>query len=59
MDTTGDTEKKKEKYVAGNGSEFDILRKDEIFWQKTVKNLAIEEISETKLQDETSENVSK
>lgn len=53
-----ESEKKKDKQLVKNGSEFDILRKDEAFWQRAVKNLAAkEQISESK--DEISENVSK
>lgn len=59
MELKCDSEKKKEKLAAKNGADSDILRTDEAFWHKNVKNLAqiSEQISESK--DENSENVSK
>lgn len=53
MEKPGDTEKKREK----QSSDLDILRKDEQFWQKAVKVLSRNEISETK--DKNAEIVSK
>jgi hypothetical protein len=57
MELKSDSEKKKDKQLMRNGTDFDALRKDEAFWQRTVVSLAKEQISETK--DEISENVSK
>jgi hypothetical protein len=48
---------KPDKHVLKNVADYDILRKDEAFWQETVKTLAKQEISETKV--ELSTNVSK
>lgn len=53
MDKSNEGEKKKDRESAG----FEILRKDEQFWQRAVKYLARYEISETKV--ENAENVSK
>lgn len=54
MDKSADNEKKKDRETAG----FEILRKDEQFWQRAVKVLSKIEISES-LQEENAENVSK
>lgn len=35
-----DSTEKKDKQVLKNGTDFDILCRDEAFWQQTVKNLA-------------------
>lgn len=56
MEIKSEPDKKKDKQIL-NGADFDILRKDEAFWQRSVMNLAKEQISETK--EEFSENVSK
>lgn len=56
MEITSDTEKKeKQKQVTRNASDLDIIH-SEAFWQRAVKSLSKEQISET---IETSENVSK
>lgn len=53
-----DLKEKKDKQVLANGSDFDILRKNEAFWQQTVRELVNETISATR--DESGEeNVSK
>lgn len=52
---SSDCERKKDR----QGSEFDILRKDEIFWQKAVKFLSKNQISEAKIDFEEAEIVSK
>lgn len=57
MEQKSESEKNKENLDVRNGSDFDILRKDEEFWQRTVISLAKEEISE--MIEEISENVSK
>lgn len=57
MDQRSEPEKNKDKQVLMNVADFDILRKDETFWQRTVKTLAKEQISETR--EEISVNVSK
>lgn len=56
MEQKSESEKKKDKQVLRNGTDPEILRKDEAFWQRTVKTLAKEQISETR---EFAENVSK
>lgn len=53
MDKPSDSTRK-DKQILKNGADFDISRKDEAFWQCTVKSLAGEQISATK-----DENVSK
>jgi hypothetical protein len=54
MDTkSSDSERKRDKQSA----DFDILRKDEAFWQRAVRFLAKNEVSEAKI--ENAENVSK
>jgi hypothetical protein len=53
MDTSDCERKKRDKQSA----DFDILRMDEAFWQKTVRILSKNEISEAKI--ENAENVSK
>lgn len=54
MDTS-ECEKKKVKDK--QSVDFDIVRKDEVFWQKAVRILSKNEISEAKI--ENAENVSK
>ncbi len=53
MDKLNESEKKKDRESVG----FEVLRKDEQFWQRVVKILAKIEISETTL--ENANNVSK
>jgi hypothetical protein len=48
MMENGDSKDIKDIKVLKNGADFDILRKDEAFWQQTVANLASEQISATK-----------
>lgn len=55
MDKLNDSEKKKDRESAG----FEVLRKDEQFWQRAVKVLARIEISENSVENENAENVSK
>lgn len=57
MDQKSETEKKKYKQVVKYGVDFDILQKDEAFWQRSVKTLAKWQISETV--ENFVENVSK
>jgi hypothetical protein len=57
MEQIGEPCLKQDKQVLKNVADYDILRKDEAFWQRTVKTLAKEEISETKI--ELSSKVSK
>lgn len=57
MDLNSDPDQKKDKQPTKNGGDFDVLSKDEAFWQKAVKSLAKARISDAN--DELSENVSK
>lgn len=57
MELKSEPEAKRSKQPLNNGADFDILRKDEAFWQNTVMNLAKENISEAR--GKVSENVSK
>lgn len=57
MELKSDPENMKDNQPIKNGADFDILGKDEAFWQRAVKTLAQEQISENI--DDISENVSK
>lgn len=57
MELKSDPENMKDNQPIKNGAHFDILGKDEAFWQRAVKTLAQEQISENI--DDISENVSK
>lgn len=52
MELASGTETKRDKQGTKNGQDFDILRKDEAFWQKTVKILAKNQISNEKVECE-------
>lgn len=57
MEQNSETEKIKDKEVVRNGTDVDLLQRDEAFWQRTVITLAKVQISEKV--EKFCENVSK